>query len=105
MPIGFTAARRGKTMATRIPCPAPRWSSLRRPSPGRTRTCEPITVGVPLPRGLVQDPRRIGLVGDGQATVPLQALPTERWPDGSIRWALLDFQATGRRRRGSPLSN
>lgn len=65
------------------------------PSPGRARVCEPITVGVPLPRGVVTDPRRIGLVGDDQATIPLQALPTERWPDGSIRWALLDFQATG----------
>ena len=30
-----------------------------------------------------------------QAMVPVQALPTERWPDGSIRWALLDFQAIG----------
>jgi hypothetical protein len=66
-----------------------------RPGPGRAKTCEPITVGVPLPRGLVNDPRRIGLVdGDGR-TVPLQAVPTERWPDGSIRWALLDFQASG----------
>jgi exo-rhamnogalacturonan lyase-like protein len=61
----------------------------------RTRACEPITVGIPMPRGLVTDPRRIALVdADGQAT-PLQALPTEQWPDGSIRWALLDFQASG----------
>jgi len=65
------------------------------PGPGRTTACEPITVGVPLPRGAVDDPRRIGLVGDDLAMVPLQALPTDRWPDGSIRWALLDFQATG----------
>ena len=65
------------------------------PGPGRARTFEPITVGVPLPRGVVRDPHRIGLVGHGQAMVPLQALPTERWPDGSIRWVLLDFQATG----------
>jgi len=28
--------------------------------PGRTKACEPITVGVPLPRGMVDDPRRIG---------------------------------------------
>jgi hypothetical protein len=65
------------------------------PSPGRATTCEPITVGVPMPRGVVTDPDRIGLAGDGQAMIPLQALPTEHWPDGSIRWALLDFQATG----------
>jgi len=66
-----------------------------RPGPGRAKVCEPITVGVPLPRGAVHDPHRIGLVGDDQTMVPLQALPTELWPDGSIRWALLDFQATG----------
>src|SRR5215218_11191027 len=62
---------------------------------GRARTCEPITVGIPIPRGVVTDARRIGLVdSDGKAT-PVQALPTELWPDGSIRWALLDFQASG----------
>ena len=65
------------------------------PNPGRASACEPITVGVPLPRGVINDPRRLGLVGDDLTMVPLQALPTERWPDGSIRWALLDFQATG----------
>ena len=54
---------------------------------------EPITIGVPFPRGLVPDAARIGLVdGDGRA-VPVQAQATERWPDGSVRWALVDFQA------------
>jgi hypothetical protein len=65
------------------------------PSPSRASVCEPITVGVPLPRGAVKDPGRIGLVGDDLGVVPIQALPTERWPDGSIRWVLLDFQTTG----------
>ena len=56
---------------------------------------EPMTIGVPFPQGLVPDAARIGLVdGDGRA-VPVQAQPTERWPDGSVRWALVDFQATG----------
>ena len=62
---------------------------------GRADACEPITVGIPIPRGLVDDARQIGLAGDSGRPMPLQALPTERWPDGSIRWALLDFQATG----------
>src|SRR6185295_12171560 len=64
------------------------------PSPGRARVGEPITVGVPFPRGAVKDAARIALVEDDRA-VAVQALPTELWPDGSIRWALLDFQATG----------
>jgi hypothetical protein len=63
--------------------------------PGRTLQCEPITIGLPLPRGLVKEPGWIGLVDGGGLNVPVQALPTERWPDGSIRWVLLDFQATG----------
>jgi hypothetical protein len=37
-----------------------------RPGPGRAKVCEPITVGVPLPRGAVHDPHRIGLVGCGR---------------------------------------
>ena len=65
------------------------------PSPGRARMCEPITIGVPLPRGVVKDPARIALVDEDRAMVPVQALPTERWPDGSLRWVLLDFQAAG----------
>jgi PcRGLX-like N-terminal RIFT barrel domain len=63
--------------------------------PARARSCEPITVGIPMSRGLVSDPRRIGLVDPDGRPVPLQALTTEQWPDGSIRWALLDFQAGG----------
>jgi hypothetical protein len=65
------------------------------PGPGRASSCEPVTVGIPMPRGLVDDARRIGLVDADGKSVPLQALPTERWPDGSVRWALIDFQATG----------
>ena len=65
------------------------------PGPGRARTCEPITIGVPLPRGVVKDAGRIALVDDDRAMVSMQALPMERWPDGSLRWVLLDFQAAG----------
>ena len=65
------------------------------PSPGRAGTCEPITIGVPLPRGVVKDPIRIALVDEDGAMVPVQALPTESRPDGSLRWVLLDFQAAG----------
>src|SRR6185503_10875580 len=70
--------------------------------PGRTRPCEPITVGVPLPRGVVMDPGRIGLLDEGGRTVPVQVQATERWPDGSVRWALCDFQSTGHPAPGRP---
>jgi hypothetical protein len=55
---------------------------------------EPMTIGVPFPQGLVGDVERIGLERDGDA-VPVQAQATELWPDGSVRWALVDFQVTG----------
>jgi hypothetical protein len=56
---------------------------------------EPITIGVPFPQGLVHDVEGIGLEHDGDA-VPVQAQTTELWPDGSVRWALVDFQATAK---------
>jgi hypothetical protein len=60
---------------------------------GRTAPHEPITIGVPFPRGAMDDPSRLSLLdADGRA-VPLDATVTERWSDGSVRWALLDFQA------------
>ena len=62
--------------------------------PGRARQCEPITIGVPLPRGAVRSVDRFVLTADGQH-VPVQAIPTESWSDGSVRWALLDFQIDG----------
>jgi exo-rhamnogalacturonan lyase-like protein len=65
------------------------------PLPTREAQCEPVTVGVPFPAGLVHDPRLIRLIDDDGGAVPLQALTTERWADGSVRWALLDFRATG----------
>ena len=63
--------------------------------PGRTTQSEPITIGVPLPRGVVRTGDRFALSGaDGQPVV-VQATPTESWSDGSVRWALIDFQVAG----------
>jgi hypothetical protein len=60
--------------------------------PTASRQAEPVTLGLPLPMGLVADERCLTLAGAG-GNVPLQASVLERWPDGSIRWVLLDFQA------------
>ncbi|MEO6487029.1 MAG: hypothetical protein ABIO78_03690, partial [Thermoanaerobaculia bacterium] len=56
------------------------------------RVGEPVTVGVPLPAALCTDEQCICVSG-AAGVVPVQAQALERWPDGSIRWALLDFQA------------
>ena len=62
----------------------------------RDGQCEPVTVGVPLPIGLVAGTGDLALEDDNGLPVPLQAQATEHWTDGSWRWALLDFQVTGR---------
>jgi hypothetical protein len=60
-------------------------------SPAATAGEQPVTVGVPLPRGLLADAAGLGLLDAAGEPVPLQAAVTARWPDGSARWVLLDF--------------
>ncbi len=57
------------------------------------RFAEPITVGVPLPKGACADTRQLTVADAHGAPVALQTRVLDRWADGSIRWALLDFQA------------
>ena len=61
-------------------------------APG-VRRAEPITVGVPLPKGACVDARRLTVVDAEGSPVALQTRVLDRWTDGSVRWALLDFQA------------
>ena len=63
--------------------------------PERHLQCEPVTVGVPVPAGLVDNPAYVALDDDQGRPVSLQARPIDHWPDGSIRWLLRDFQITG----------
>lgn len=58
------------------------------------RTCEPVTCGLPCPRGWLHDPTRLALMDAEGIAAPLQTRVLERWPDGSVRWLLLDWQAT-----------
>jgi hypothetical protein len=57
----------------------------------------PVTCGVPWPRGALRDSARLALRDHQGRPVPLQTRVLDRWPDGSVRWALLDWQvvATG----------
>jgi hypothetical protein len=56
------------------------------------RSGEPVTAGLPLPRGLWRMGQAVRLQGpDGQ--VPVQTTVLNQWPDGSARWVLLDFAA------------
>jgi hypothetical protein len=63
-----------------------------RESAGIRRLREPITTGVPLARGLARETSELRLRSADGAGVPAQREVLDRWPDGSIRWLLLDFQ-------------
>jgi hypothetical protein len=54
----------------------------------------PTTVGVPLKKGVINSINTLRLNrGQGTQEVPAQFEITSRWPDGSIRWLLVDFIA------------
>ena len=57
------------------------------------RVGEPITIGLPFPQGSCVDADSLQLLDRYGRARRLQARTLDRWPDGSIRWALLDFQA------------
>jgi hypothetical protein len=53
-----------------------------------------VTVGIPLPQAAWREGDAPLLLRTAGQAVPLQMRVTDRWPDGSARWVLLDFQAT-----------
>ena len=63
---------------------------IREPA-GIRRRRWPLTSGVPFPQGQVRSASHIELRGAGGAT-PCHAETLARWPDGSVRWALIDSQ-------------
>lgn len=52
----------------------------------------PVTGGIPFSRGELADPAQVRL-RDGARELPLQTEVLAHWPDGSVKWLLLDFQA------------
>ena len=59
---------------------------------GVARTAWPVTSGVPLGRAAVKDHRALALFAADGKQIPLQTQVLSKWPDGSVRWVLLDFQ-------------
>jgi YetA-like protein len=57
------------------------------------RRLEPVTCGIPWPRAVLVDVGRLQLADAQGKVVALQARVLDRWPDGSVRWTLLDWQA------------
>jgi hypothetical protein len=60
---------------------------------GVNRSSWPVTFGVPFPRGEAPSVRNVALSDEKGADIPLQVTKLGVWPDGSVKWGLLDFQA------------
>ena len=60
---------------------------------GIDRINEPVTCGVPLPASWANSAEELALAINGEA-VPCEFREVARWPDGSLRWVHLDFQAS-----------
>ncbi|MFP4056493.1 MAG: PKD domain-containing protein [Candidatus Brocadiia bacterium] len=79
-------------------CATPAWAArLRvrvRNSADVDRVDAPVTSGVPWPRGLLESTDQMRLLDRLGEERPLQVEVLSRWPDGSIKWTLFDFQAS-----------
>jgi len=65
--------------------------TVKEPS-GVARAGWPVTSGIPLAQGELRRDRHAALFDAGENELPLQTEALSRWPDGSIRWLLVDFQ-------------
>lgn len=54
----------------------------------------PLTVGLPFPEGAVNTPQDLALADASGRPLAVQGEPLCRWPDGTVRWMLLDTQTT-----------
>lgn len=63
-----------------------------RDASGVGETDWPVTFGVPIPKGLLHETAPLSLRDSEGTDFPLQAEVTARWPDGSLKWVLLDSQ-------------
>jgi len=58
------------------------------------RVNEPVSMGLPFPKGLVHNISGLHLLNHKNRAIPLQANSLATWSDKSLKWALLDFQVT-----------
>lgn len=58
------------------------------------RAAEPVVSGVPIPMGELVRADQARLLDGTGTVVPCRITGTGLWPDGSVKWLLLDFQAS-----------
>lgn len=61
---------------------------------GAARSGEIATQGLPFAYGALREARNVRVLGPDGAEVPVQARALNRWPDGSVMFALVSFPAT-----------
>lgn len=87
-----TVGTTGEAFALNIDIPLSVHEALREQVSGIDRLSEPVTVGVPFPKGWLQEKGGVPqLAVKGAPAYQFRTLA--RWEDGSVRWALADFQA------------
>ena|GEM_PF-2424320 len=67
--------------------------AVEEPSGVARRGC-PVRFAVPIPRGELRDPSRAALFDDEGTRLPLQTKATCFWPEGDVKWLLLEFTAS-----------
>ncbi|MFH1563684.1 MAG: T9SS type A sorting domain-containing protein [Nitrospirota bacterium] len=55
---------------------------------GVERTGEPVTSGIPFPKGMLSSDQNVSI-----QDIPAQFQTLSKWPDGSVKWLLVDFQS------------
>src|SRR5689334_20225081 len=60
----------------------------------QVRRLEPVTCGIPFPPMVLKDTSTLAMADQGGDPVVVQTRTLDRWPDGSARWVLLDWQAS-----------
>ena len=57
------------------------------------RHSAPVRSGVPFPQGVLGSSRTVRLLDSSGSEIPLQTRTLGRWPDGTVKWVLVDFEA------------
>ena len=63
-----------------------------------------MTVGIPVPPGVLRDANAVQLIDSAGQPLPVQTQATGVWPDGSVRWLLVEAIAPASAKPGDKLS-
>ena len=59
---------------------------------GIRRVREPVSIGIPFPKGAIRDPSSLIVSTGNKEPIPFATQILGKWSDGSLKWVLLDLQ-------------